>query len=107
LSLLDLEQNPDKSRRRALDAENRLLASGPEQILSGSDLVSLAMARCLQGEPRDALRTLESAEKLGENTAYRFEKHQQLAFQSIAADPDLSRRLRELIVRVRENLTID
>ncbi|MCY3011245.1 MAG: protein kinase [Planctomycetota bacterium] len=107
LSLLDRDRDAGEAIRHAQYAVDRLVSNVPEQLLSGSDLVTLAMARSLLGQSAAAIRSLKSGVERGENAAYRFEIHQKLAFQSIANDQQLAPELTELIHQVRESLTME
>lgn len=105
LALVDRDTNSASARRQAGDAEKLLQTRGPEQVLGGSELVTLAMAWSLQGRTEDALGALRMAIQRGENTALRFERHEQLAFQAIADDPKFGPALKSLVKSVGESLT--
>ena len=66
-----------------------------------SDLVTLALARSLQGRGDSALNALKEAVRRGENTAERFERHSACGFQTLAADPRLKAQFTGLCEQVR------
>lgn len=103
---LDGTASADEGRRHAQDAEKRLNSIGPEETLGGSDLVTLAMARSIQGQLDAALRALKLAVQRGENTAYRFEQHKKLAFKALADDEKLGPQFDALVKKVRDGLTL-
>ncbi|HEY2411229.1 MAG TPA: serine/threonine-protein kinase [Pirellulaceae bacterium] len=108
LLLLDLDgtASADEARRHAQDAEKRLNSMNPEETLGGSDLVTLAMARSIQGQLDAALRALKLAVQRGENTAYRFEQHRKLAFKALADDDKFGPQFDALVKKVRAGLTL-
>jgi serine/threonine protein kinase/tetratricopeptide (TPR) repeat protein len=103
---LDGTASADEALRHAQDAEKRLNSLNPEEMLSGNDLVTLAMARSIQGHFDAALRALKLAVQRGENTAYRFQQHRQLAFQALARDEKLGPQFDALLKKMRDGLTL-
>jgi eukaryotic-like serine/threonine-protein kinase len=107
LATLECNDNAAESQRLAHEAEGLLKSLGPEEMLSGRDLVTLAMALSLQGQPAAAFRVLHQAVQRGENTAQRFQRHEPLGFKAIADDSKLGPQLKALVNQVRDTLTFD
>jgi serine/threonine-protein kinase len=103
---LDSTTSTEDAHRHAQDAEKRVNSMGPEETLAGADLVTLAMARSMQGQLESALRALKLAVQRGENTAFRFEQHEKLAFKSLANDDKLGPQFDALVKKVRSGLTL-
>jgi serine/threonine-protein kinase len=101
---LDSNMAANEAKQHAEDAEKQLRSLFPEQKLNSSELVTLAMARAMQGNIDGAMRALNMAVKRGENTAYRFQEHQQLAFKAIADDEEAAKELKALIGKIRDKL---
>jgi serine/threonine protein kinase len=95
------------SRHQAEEAEKRLELLGPEQTLDGSQLTLLAMARSLQGQTDPALRALKLAVQRGENTAYRFDEHEKLAFKALVDDANTADQFKSLVAKVGEKLKLN
>ncbi|MDX1968665.1 MAG: serine/threonine-protein kinase [Planctomycetaceae bacterium] len=85
-------------------AESYLLQSTGEPLLRSADLVTLAFARSLQGEPEAALETLQNAVNSGENGYYRFERHRTVALKAVADHPQLGAELNALCESQRKSL---
>jgi serine/threonine-protein kinase len=105
LAILDRDFSPSDSEQHIHDAETFVAKLGSEAELSSSEMVTVAMLRSLQGRPEVALQALGEAVERGENTAFRFEQHQNLGFKAIAEDPKFGPELKALLKTVRESLT--
>lgn len=101
---LDPNESQEVARRHGADAEKRLATIGPEAILPGPELATLAMARAIQGQPEAALRALKTAVQRGENTAFRFRQHEKLAFKAIVEDAQLAADFKSLVSDVEDKL---
>lgn len=103
---LDQIADPNGNSRHARDAEDLLLdGPGGEHNLTREALVTLALARSLQGQPSPAWRTLRKALDRGENTAYRFERYRLHAFKPIADDHKLGQQFDKALADLRQTIS--
>ena len=101
------DQGTASAKRQAEAAEKCLEQLGPEQALSGNQLTLLAMARSLQGQANASLGALMLAVQRGENTAYRFEKHEKLAFKNLMDDATTAAAFRAQVAKVSKMLKLN
>jgi serine/threonine protein kinase len=108
LAVLDQLKHGADAVHYAKDAERLLLDRlGGEQLLSHSQLVTLAMCRSLQNQPEAAWRTLKAAVDRGENTVNRFDRHRSAAFRALAEDRQFGRQLDDLCRTLKISLGIE
>jgi tetratricopeptide (TPR) repeat protein len=96
--------DPAKSQQLAAQAESLLLTLASEDGQLRSDLVTLALARSLQGRGDSAIIALKEAVRRGENTAERVERHSACGFRALATHSRLGPQFQDLCEKVRETL---
>lgn len=98
--------DPKEAARLGSDAV-RLIRDrlGSEPLLNREELFMLALAQAVQDKNAEAIATLDEAAAKGFNTAVRLEKHAQLGFRSLAADPQLKSRFETLLRTVTARLS--
>ncbi|HVC97790.1 MAG TPA: protein kinase [Pirellulales bacterium] len=105
LALAERSVNPTESVNRAVEAETlvgRLL--GAEETLNLHELLALAMARSLEGDPLKlpaAWSALDEAIERGQHAVDRIERHRALGFKTLADSPDWAGKFVALVKQLR------
>jgi len=111
LALADRTVNPTESVNRAGDAEKlvrKLL--GAEETLNLHELLALALARSLEGDPLKlpaAWSALDEAIERGQHAVERIERHRTLGFKALADAPEWTDKFDALVKQLRREVVSD